>query len=75
MLIAQFGMDYIERGELRTKYIRPVNIGVLLHVKGKVTDVTTMPGGGTLYVLDVWCEDAAGEKLVDGDARVEVAAR
>jgi acyl dehydratase len=75
MLIAQFGMDYIERGELRTKYIKPVNLGVLLHVKGRVKDVTTTPGGRTLYILDVWCEDAAGEKLVDGDARIEVAAR
>jgi 3-hydroxybutyryl-CoA dehydratase len=74
MLIAQFGMDYLERGELRTKYIKPVNLGVLLHVKGKVTAATPQPNGGTLYVLDVWCEDAEGTKLVDGDAKIEVAA-
>ncbi len=73
MLIAQFGMDYLTNGELRTKYIKPVNLGVLLHVKGKITQATPQPGGGTLYVLDVWCEDAEGKKLVDGDAKVTVA--
>ncbi len=74
MLIRQFGLDYIERGELRTKYIKPVNFGVQLHVKGKVTEVTPQPGGGVLYALDIWCEDADGLKLVDGDAKVEVQA-
>ena len=28
MLLRAFGMDYLERGELRTKYIKPVNLGV-----------------------------------------------
>lgn len=75
MLVAQFGLDYIERGELRTKYIKPVNLGVQLHVKGRVTAATPQPGGGVLYALDIWCEDADGQKLVDGDAKVEVSAR
>ena len=72
MLIQQFGLDFIERGELRTKYIKPVNMGVQLHVKARVKEATDQ-AGGTLYVLDVWCEDAEGRKLVDGDAKVEVA--
>ena len=37
MLVRAFGMDYLERGELRTKYIKPVNLGVELHVRGRVT--------------------------------------
>jgi 3-hydroxybutyryl-CoA dehydratase len=74
MLIAQFGMDYIATGELRTKFIRPVEIGVLLHVKGRVREATPRSGGGVSYVLDIWCEDADGMKLVEGDAKVEVAA-
>ncbi|HEY8244550.1 MAG TPA: MaoC family dehydratase [Casimicrobiaceae bacterium] len=75
MLLRVFGIDYLERGELRTKYIKPVNLGVELHVKGRVTDVARLPNGHTRYAIDVWCEDGNGVKLVDGDARVEVARR
>ncbi len=73
MLLRAFGMDYLERGELRTKYIRPTYVGVGLHVKGRVRDVAVQPNGHTLYTVDVWCEDEHGTKLVDGDAKVEVA--
>ena len=74
MLLRAFGLDYLERGELRTKYIKPVDVGVELHVKGRISEVTRLPGGNTRYAIDVWCEDAHGVKLVDGDAAVEVAA-
>ena len=73
MLVRAFGMDYLERGELRTKYIKPTNLGVLLHVKGRIREATQQPNGNTLYAIDVWCEDKQGTKLVDGDAKVEVA--
>lgn len=75
MLVRAFGIDYLERGELRTKYIKPVLLGVSLHVRGRVKAVTRQPNGNTLYDIDVWCEDPQGTKLVDGDAKVEVAAR
>jgi acyl dehydratase len=73
MLTKAFGLDYLERGELRTKYIKPTNLGVLLHVKGRIKEVTRQPNGNKLYNIDVWCEDEHGLKLVDGDAKVEVA--
>jgi acyl dehydratase len=72
MLVRVFGMDYLERGELRTKYIKPTNLGVLLHVRGRIRDAVRQPNGNTLYAIDVWCEDQNGTKLVDGDAKVEV---
>jgi acyl dehydratase len=75
MLVRAFGIDYIERGELRTKYIKPTNLGVELRVKGRIREATAQPNGGTLYTIDVWCEDQHGVKLVDGDAKVEVARR
>ena len=73
MLLRTFGIDYLERGELRTKYIKPVNLGVLLHVRGRIKEATTQPNGNTLYTIDVWCEDQQGTKLIDGDAKVDVA--
>lgn len=73
MLLRAFGMDYLERGELRTKYVKPTNVGVTLHVKGRIKEATGQPNGNTLYNIDVWCEDQQGTKLVDGDAKIEVA--
>jgi 3-hydroxybutyryl-CoA dehydratase len=73
MLVRAFGMDYLERGELRTKYIKPVNLGVQLQVRGRIKEATKQPNGNTLYTIDVWCEDQQGTKLVDGDAKVDVA--
>jgi 3-hydroxybutyryl-CoA dehydratase len=73
MLVRAFGMDYLERGELRTKYIKPVYLGVPLHVRGRIKEATRQPNGSTMYAIDVWCEDEQGTKLVDGDAKVDVA--
>ena len=73
MLTRAFGIDYVERGELRTKYIKPTNLGVLLHVRGRIREAASQPNGNTLYTIDVWCEDQNGTKLVDGDAKIEVA--
>jgi 3-hydroxybutyryl-CoA dehydratase len=72
MLLRAFGIDYLQHGELRTKYIKPVNLGVELHVRGRITDVASQPDGTTRYAIDVWCEDAQRTKLVDGDAKVDV---
>ena len=72
MMVMAFGMDYLERGELRNKFIKPVHLGVLLHVKGRIKEATRQPNGNMLYALDIWCEDEQGAKLVDGDGKVEV---
>jgi len=73
MLLQAFGMDYLERGELRTKFIKPVILGVCLRVRGRIREAARQQNGNVRYVVDVWCEDAQGTKLVDGDATVEVA--
>jgi len=46
---------------------------VQLHVRGRIKDAMNQPNGNTLYTIDVWCEDERGTKLVDGDAKVDVA--
>ncbi len=73
MLVQYFGMDYLARGELRTKFIKPIFLGAVVAVRGRVTSVERQAGGGVRYALDVWCEDEKGVKLTVGDARVDVA--
>jgi 3-hydroxybutyryl-CoA dehydratase len=72
MMIEHFGLDYIERGELRTRFIKPTFLGVTVSVRGRVTAADPQPGGAVVYKLDVWCEDETGLKLTVGDAKVEV---
>src|SRR5215207_1833016 len=74
MMIQHFGMDYLEHGELRTKFIKPVYLGQTVHVRGRVLSADRSDGGVS-YVLDVWCEDENGIKVTDGDAKVEVRRR
>ncbi len=73
MLVGYFGLDYIERGELRTKYIKPVPLGAVLSVRGRITGIARSDTG-TAYTMDIWCEDEHGVQLVVGDAGVDVRA-
>jgi acyl dehydratase len=72
MMIEHFGVHYIERGELRTRFIKPTFLGVTVSVRGRVNAAEVQPNGAMLYKLDVWCEDETGLKLTVGDAKVEV---
>jgi len=74
MMVDHFGIDYVEHGELRTKFIKPVLLDTVISVKARVLAIEPSDEG-KLYSLDVWCEDAAGVKLVDGDAKVLVRKR
>ena len=73
MMIEHFGIDYVERGELRTRFIKPTFLGVTVSVRGVVTSAVAQKSGSVVYTLDVWCEDENGLKLTVGDAKVEVA--
>jgi 3-hydroxybutyryl-CoA dehydratase len=73
MLVERFGMDYLERGELRTKFIKPVLLGATVFVRGRALAVERGDDGGTVLKLDVWCEDENGTKVVDGDATIGIA--
>jgi len=74
MLVEHFGMAYVERGELRMKFIKPVLLGVTVVCRGRVRSIERGSGGGRTCMLDVWCEDEHGTKVVDGHARVELPA-
>jgi 3-hydroxybutyryl-CoA dehydratase len=75
MMVANFGMDYLTRGELRTKFIKPVFLNETVSVFARVTAVEPSASGGRAYVLDVWCENDKGVKVTDGHARVETGQR
>ena len=72
MMVRYFGMDYLGRGELRTKFIKPVYLKQTVHVRGRVLSADAGEDGTKVYKLDVWCEDENGIKVTDGDARVVV---
>jgi hypothetical protein len=71
MLLETFGRHYLERGELRTKYIKTTDVGITIRIFGKIKERIEQ-ADGVKFVLDVWTEDLAGVKLTDGDAAVEV---
>jgi acyl dehydratase len=75
MLLATFGRDYLENGELRTKYIKTTDVGIRLKVLGRVREREEKAGGAVRFGIDVWTEDEAGTRLTDGDAVVEVSRR
>jgi 3-hydroxybutyryl-CoA dehydratase len=72
MLVDHFGMDYVEHGELRTKFVKPVFLHETLSVRGQVTAVDPRQNGSVVYSLDVWCENEKRVKVTVGDAKVEV---
>ena len=74
MLVEHFGLAYVERGELRTKFIKPVPLGMTIVCRGRVQSVERLAGGALGCMLDVWCEDEHGVRVVDGHARVELPA-
>jgi MaoC dehydratase-like protein len=74
MLVEHFGLAYVERGELRTKFIKPVPLGMTVVCRGRVLSLERLASGAMSCMLDVWCEDDRGVKVVDGHARVELPA-
>ncbi|MGE0800604.1 MAG: MaoC family dehydratase [Lautropia sp.] len=70
MLTAHFGMDYLERGELRTKFIKPVYRDVRVSTHGKIRSIDTADDGSVVIDLAIWCQDQNGLKLTDGDAKI-----
>ena len=75
MMVDHFGFDYVARGELRTKFIKPVYLNQTVHVRARVLSAEPTQSGGRVYTLDVWCEDENGVKVTDGSAQVEVGGR
>jgi hypothetical protein len=72
-LLDIFGPAALRNAQLRTKYIKPILEDVMITSCLRVTSATP-EGGLTRFNLEVWCEDAAGNKLTVGDATIHPAA-
>jgi 3-hydroxybutyryl-CoA dehydratase len=73
MLVRAFGRAYVETGELRTKFIKPVPVDTFLRTRARVTAREELENRGVRYELDVWTENGDGLQMVVGDAIIEVA--
>ncbi len=71
LLYECFGLPYLARGELTTKFIRPVSVDEVIETHGVVKDIDAS-AGQLVYELEVWCQNAAGEKCTVGSARVPI---
>jgi hypothetical protein len=69
VLIAAFGQNYLTRGSLQTKYIRPIFEDQLISARAKVRSVSTGLQGFDVE-LEVWCEDETGQKVTVGSALI-----
>lgn len=70
MLTREYGRSYLERGELRTKFIRPIYMGQCVTVGGRVVEVTEGETGPEI-ALEVWVKATdTDELLTEGDARI-----
>ncbi len=67
LLVRHFGIHYVARGDLRTKYIKPTYLGDRIAITARIIAIET-DGARTRYSLDIWCENQDGVKVTDGDA-------
>jgi hypothetical protein len=68
-LIDTFGEAYLNKGSLRTKYIKTILEDQLVIAGLRVREIARS-GTETRYALDVWCEDDKGQMLTVGAAEV-----
>jgi 3-hydroxybutyryl-CoA dehydratase len=70
-LLDTFGSAYLEKGSLRTKYVRPILEDQLVVVGLRVRQIERTENE-LRYELDVWCEEQSGQMLTVGSAEVYV---
>jgi hypothetical protein len=70
MLVRSFGAAYLTNGQLQTKFIKPVRVGIELRARGRVSAHKAIDESTTRVDLDIWTEDADETALVVGTASV-----
>jgi hypothetical protein len=65
-LLDTFGLAILQRGELATKFIRPVFEDQKVRSCARLTERTPEPDGMVRCRFDLWCEDDTGAPLTMG---------
>jgi acyl dehydratase len=67
LMIDIFGEDWLKQGKMQLVFIGMVSIGDTLLAKAIIQSKQT-DDFGTRFVLDIWCENQQGNKVVVGNA-------
>ncbi len=69
LLAEAYGDDYLARGSLRTRYVRPIFVDDRIEVVVRISSREETPDG-TWLLADVSCLKATGEVATAGQARI-----
>jgi acyl dehydratase len=67
LMVDLFGESWLSQGKMELKFIAIVDVEDSLLTKAVVTS-KELEGSGTRFVLDMWCENQRGDKIVVGTA-------
>jgi acyl dehydratase len=67
LMIDLFGESWLSHGKMELKFVAIVDVGDRLVSKAVVT-LKELEGSRTRFVLDMWCENQRGDKVVVGTA-------
>jgi acyl dehydratase len=65
LMIELFGVEWLRRGRMSLVFVKTVPPGERLTPKATVRE-RTLESTGVRVLLDVWCEDSTGSKVVVG---------
>jgi len=67
LMVDLFGESWLSHGKMDVKFIAIVDVEDSLLTKAVITS-KELEGSGTRFVLDMWCENQHGDKVVVGTA-------
>ena len=72
MLADAYGLQYLEGGSLRTRYVRPIYEDERIEVVVRITSREDAPEGGEHLIVEVSCVKEDGQVATGGKATIRV---
>ena len=72
ILAGTYGLNFLEGGSLRTRYVRPIFEDECIEIVVRLTAREPDPDGGELLVADVQCVKSDGQVATGGIATVRI---